>query len=166
MYAAIARPDAESVTVARVRTTGTATGFLLHGVTAGRIENCVSDRNNRGIAVSGGEGCIVVNCTIANCPDVGLSLANCPGAVVFNNGIVGSATCLSIDRPDDLHVDHNLYFGIYAGQMKGQLPRRHRGHRPAGADGNNATRYRHAQGLDAGRPDVARLVHIRGIERD
>jgi parallel beta-helix repeat protein len=116
--------DAESVTVARVRTTGTATGLLLHGVTAGRIENCVSDRNNRGIAVSGGEGCIVVNCTIANCPDVGLSLANCPGTVVFNNGIVGSATCLSIDRPDDLHVDHNLYFGIYAGQMKGQLPRR------------------------------------------
>jgi parallel beta-helix repeat protein len=116
--------DAASTTLSRVRATDAATGFLLRGVTNGRLENCISDHNNRGIAVSGGANCVVVNCTVADCPEVGLSLANCPDAVAFNNCIFGSATCLTIDRPEGLHVDHNLYFGIYIGQMSEQAPRR------------------------------------------
>ena len=116
--------NGESTTLARVHVTEAATGFLMRGVAKGRLENCISDRNNRGIAVSEGASCVVVNCTIADCPEVGLSLANCPGAVAFNNCIVGSATCLNIDQPDQLRIDHNLYFGIYIGQMKEQSSKR------------------------------------------
>lgn len=122
--AGIVVQDADSTTVARVRVTESPTGFLMRGVAQGRIENCLSDRNHRGIAVTRGTSCVVVNCTIADSPEVGLSLVDCPGAVAFNNCIVGSATCLTIDLPEQLRVDHNLYFGIYIGQMKEQSPRR------------------------------------------
>src|SRR5688500_10290047 len=40
--------NGESTTLARVHVTEAATGFLMRGVAKGRLENCISDRNNRG----------------------------------------------------------------------------------------------------------------------
>jgi len=116
--------DAEGVTIARVRATGGASGFMFSGVKQGRIENCVSDHNNVGIAINGGADCVVVNCTVLSCPELGLSVAASPNITVFNNCIVGSTTCLNMDQADGAHVDHNLYFGTYVGQVREQTPKR------------------------------------------
>ncbi len=122
--AGIAVRQAELVTIARVRVTGCANGFQFGDVKKGRIENCVSDRNSFGISISGGADCVVVNCTVTACPEVGLSIARCSSAVAFNNCIVGSAICLNIDVPEGIHMDHNLYSGMFLGQMKEQIAKR------------------------------------------
>jgi parallel beta-helix repeat protein len=119
--AGIVVKNAESITITRVRVTGATTGIAFNGVKQGRIENCVSDENRFGIAIGGGADCVVVNCTVTQCPEMGISVAACPNAVVFNNCIVGSAVCLNIDKPAAVRVDHNLYFGMYVGQMQEQF---------------------------------------------
>jgi hypothetical protein len=122
--AGVAVSDAQSLTLANVRATGCSNGFLLKNVKQGRIENCISDRNSFGLAISGGADCAVVNCTVVGCSQVGINIAASPNAVIFNNCVVDTAIALNIDEPAGLHVDHNLYFGMFLGQMKDQTAKR------------------------------------------
>ena len=114
---------AQNVTIRRVRTTANAIGVSVADAKGGRIENVISDNNPFGIVVSGGSGIAVVNNTVAACSEVGISVSACPKAAVFNNCVVGSAVCLNVDDPETVAIDHNLYFGMYVGQMKGQTPK-------------------------------------------
>ncbi len=122
--AGLAVGDAAAVTVARMRATGGASGFTFRNVTKGRLENCISDHNNFGIAINGGADCVVVNCTVASCAEIGLSVAASPNLVAFNNCVVNSTICLNLDKADGVRVDHNLYFGTYVAQVREQTPKR------------------------------------------
>lgn len=116
--------NATTFTLARVRVTSCSNGISFSNVNHGRIENCISDHNSFGIAVSGGENCAVVNNTVANCAETGISLVGSPNLAAFNNCVIGSSVCLNIDLPDKMHIDHNLYVGSYLAQMNEQTPKR------------------------------------------
>ena len=116
--------DASQVTIKRVRATSGFTGLSMQDVKNGRIENCISDGNSFGAVINGGSDCVVVNCTIADCKEMGLGVSASPGAVVFNNCITGSGVCLNIDKVENVKVDYNLYTGIYLTQMSDQPPKK------------------------------------------
>ena len=116
--------DASQVVVKRVRVTSVFIGITFQGVKNGRIENCVADNNSFGLVVNGGADCVVVNNTVVDCKEIGLGMTASPGAVAFNNCIVGSGICLNIDKPANVHVDYNLYTGIYIAQMADQVPKK------------------------------------------
>ena len=113
-----------STTVARVRATACSNGLLVTKSEKARMENCLVDQGSFGIVVNGGSDCVVVNCTVANCTEMGMSLAATRNAVIFNNCIAGSGKCLNIDTPANLQSDHNLYFGLFIGQMNEQTPKK------------------------------------------
>jgi len=89
-----------------------------------RIENRIADHGSYGIIINGGSGCVVVNCTVVDCSEMGVSLAATTKAIVFNNCIAGSSICLNIDKPSNVQSDNNLFFGLCVGQTSGQTTKR------------------------------------------
>jgi hypothetical protein len=109
----------------RVRTTGGLNGVNFADVTAGRIENVISDDNRYGIVVSGGRGNAVVNCTLAGNSSLGLSFPSGEGMLAFNNCIAESVTGVYLGASArGVRLDHNLYFSLFAGKMAGQVGRK------------------------------------------
>jgi hypothetical protein len=117
--------DASHVAIRRVRSTGGIHGVYFADVVDGRIENVISAGNRYGIQVNGGRGNSVVNCTLADNTNIGLSLASGVGPSAFNNCIVGGATGVFVgEKVEGLRLDHNLYFSLFVGKMAGQVGRR------------------------------------------
>ena len=117
--------NAQRLTISRVRTTGSLLGGSFNGVTGGRIENVISDNNRYGIVVTGGEDNTVVNCTLAKNASLGFSFPSGTHATVFNNVVAESATCIYMGQEArEMHIDHNLYLGLYAGKFHEQLARK------------------------------------------
>ena len=120
----LAVSKAESLTLARVQVKECPIGFQINQVEKCRIENCIGYQDRFGISVSQSDNCEIINCTVVDCPEMGISLANSPHSVVFNNCIVGCGVCLNIDKPSNVQADHNLYLGLFVGQMAEQGPKK------------------------------------------
>jgi parallel beta-helix repeat protein len=135
--------------IARVRVTGNLIGMKVEGATRTRLENCISDGNSYGIVVTDGKDCAVVNCTVVNCPEIGLSFASGVGTTAFNNVVTGSSLGVNIGRSQKLLLDHNLYFCTYVGAMHDQISR------------NTLLAWQHLSRQDAN--SVQRAVQYRDI---
>jgi len=115
---------ATNVTLRRVRSMGGLMGVNLSNSKGCRVENVVADGNRYGIVLTGGEGNVVVNCTMAGNASLGLSLSSGKTLTAFNNLLTDSATAVLIgDQVTGVTLDHNLYLGFSIGKFHAQPPR-------------------------------------------
>lgn len=116
--------NAVSPRISRVRVTGANLGMSFVDVQGGRIENAIIAHNVNGLAVSGGKDNVVVNCTIADNSDLGLSLPSGQNTIVFNNCITGNKTGVYLGgEPNAVQMDYNLYCNPILGKMAGEVSR-------------------------------------------
>ena len=114
----------ENVILHRLRTTGGLIGVSVANGRQCRVENVVSDGNRYGLIVAGGEGNVVVNCTLADNASLGLSLSSGVRVVAFNNCVTGSSTAVYVgEEAKDVVLDHNLYLGLNIGKFGTQMAR-------------------------------------------
>lgn len=109
--------EAKDVVVARVVVRNCQSGVLVRQATAARIENAVLADNRIGLTMIKAEGCVAANLTLAGNTAIGLTLAGCRGARVFNNLVVSSQTGVRLEGNSDLALDHNLYVCNFVGSF-------------------------------------------------
>jgi len=114
---AIMGKDVKTISVAGVLVRGGAVAVFFQKVDGARIENCILDGAQTGVALNEVTGAAIVNNTLLHTDTTGISLAKVSGSAVFNNLVAHAGVGISVTQPGaGLQVDHNLYIALFTGK--------------------------------------------------
>ena len=103
---------------------GGAVAVFLQKVDGARIENCILDGAQTGVALNEVTGAAIVNNTLTHTDTTGISLAKVSQSAVFNNLVAHAGVGISVTQPGTgLLVDHNQYIALFTGKFETEYRR-------------------------------------------
>jgi len=115
---AIMGKDVKGVSVSGVLVRGGAVAVFLQKVDGARVENCILDGAQTGVALNEVTGAAIVNNTLTHTDTTGISLAKVSQSAVFNNLVAHAGVGISVTQPGPgLLVDHNQYLALFTGKF-------------------------------------------------
>ena len=121
---AILARDVKKIGLSGVRVRGGAVAVFLQKVDGARIENCILDGAQTGVALNEVTGAAIVNNTLTHTDTTGISLAKVSQSAVFNNLVAHAGVGISVTQPGTgLLVDHNQYIALFTGKFETEYRR-------------------------------------------
>ena len=121
---AITAQGVKGIGLSGILVRGGAVAAFLQKVDGARIENCIFDGAQTGVALDEVTGAAIVNNTLLHNDTTGISLSKVSGSAVFNNLVAHAGVGISVTRAGaGLLVDHNLYIALFTGKYESEYRR-------------------------------------------